>query len=162
MTETGFFGNRPPKAPVLEWHKIDGKIFVVKPVCTPRAYYRTFEFRMSGYTPKRNGGFLSDSKVNREIREKRVLQYREAMEKGEWRDLLSDPITITRDGQVVNGQHRLAAAEEVDWSKAPNDPRFLVVIGVSPAEALHADLAKRTGRDQVAISRKVLSTRGVT
>lgn len=150
---TGFYGKRIPKSSCLKWEKIDDKIFVIKPKCTPRAYYRSPSFMGSGHHV---GGFLANAKVNREIREQRVLAYREAMQAGEWRDLLSDPITITTDGHVVNGQHRLAAAEDVDWSKAPNDPLFLVVWGVSPEEALHADLAKRTSKDQVTISHKVL------
>ena len=102
-----------------------------------------------------NVGFLSDAKHNREIRVQRVAEYREAMESGRWRDLLSDPITITDDGQVINGQHRLAAASNVDWSEVPNDPLFLVVWGVAPEEAAHADLARRTDRDQVTIAAKL-------
>lgn len=118
-----------------------------------RGYYRNGNYSEHA----RVIGLLADSLVNRDINPARVNGYREAMEAGLWRDLLSDPITITSDGQVVNGQHRLAALWGVDWEKAPKDPLFLVVLGVSPEEALLADLSKRTARDQAMIAAKVLS-----
>jgi hypothetical protein len=115
--------------------------------------------RSRGFTSKAHQvGFLANPAINRDISPRRAEEYGEAMEAGQWRDLLSDPITITEDGHVVNGQHRLAAIAGVDWSKAGNDPKFLVVIGVGPEEAILADTStKRTARDQSAISAKVLA-----
>ncbi len=75
---------------------------------------------------------------------------------GAWHDLLSDPIAITSDGHVVNGQHRLAAASHVDWSKVDNDPLFLVIWNVDPTEARYADGSRRTDRDSRTIAERLL------
>ena len=113
--------------------------------------------RGSGFTAHAgNQGLLAGSKFNREISHRRVGEYGEEMEAGRWRDLVSDPITITNEGEVINGQHRLAAASQVDWEKAGNDPLFLVIWGVDPQEALHADLSKRTSKDQTMIVSKIV------
>ena len=62
------------------------------------------------------------------------------------------------DTIVTEALRALAAIAGVDWSKAGNDPKFLVVIGVGPEEAILADTStKRTARDQSAISAKVLA-----
>jgi hypothetical protein len=79
------------------------------------------------------------------------------MQAGRWHDLLSDPISICVSGDVLNGQHRLAAASLVNWEKAGNDPAFLVVWGVSPLEAIHADGSRRTANDERTISRRLLA-----
>ena len=113
-------------------------------------------------------GVLADSEHNRDIRPDRVERYTQAMLNGEWQDLLSDPITITAEGQVIDGQHRIAAAAGA-WggkyteagkktpSLPPNDPRFLVVWGVSPAEAILADGSRRTEHDGAVIAKKVMA-----
>jgi len=119
-------------------------------------YDRSFGFT----THAGQSGFLSDPEVNRDIKPRRVEEYAELMEKGLWRDLLSDPIAITADGHVVNGQHRLAAVANVEWSEVKNDPQFLVVWGVSPEEAVLADTNKRTAHDQATITNKILVTQG--
>jgi hypothetical protein len=99
-------------------------------------------------------GLLTDPKFNREIRPQRVYEYADEMEAGRWHDLLSDPITITSGGQVVNGQHRLAAASRVDWAQVENDPLFLVITGVDPLECLFADGSRRTEKDEKMIAFK--------
>lgn len=135
-----------------------GKVMVVvRPRKSMKIAYRYMPYERSlGFTTHAQGhGLLVDAEFNREINPRRVEEYGNAMEKGDWHDLLSDPITITEDGQVINGQHRLAAASQVDWEKAGSDPQFLIVWGVSPKEALHADVAKRTSRDQATIATKV-------
>lgn len=118
-------------------------------------YNRSFGFT----THAGQSGLLANPEVNREIKPRRVEEYIEAMKQGLWRDLLSDPIAITDDGHVVNGQHRLAAISDVDWSKVKNDPLFLVVWGVSPEEAVLADMTKRTANDQTTITTKLLARR---
>jgi len=85
-----------------------------------------------------------------------------SLEGGLWRDPLSDPITITAEGHVVNGQHRLAAISLSDRSKAGNDPKFLVVWGVAAEDAVLADTSKRAQRDQATITTKFLATREAT
>jgi hypothetical protein len=61
---------------------------------------------------------------------------------------------------VVNGQHRIAAATQVDWSKVKNDPLFLVVWDVNPKEALFADGSHRTHKDEEMIAKKLITTNG--
>jgi hypothetical protein len=118
-------------------------------------YDRSFGFT----THAKQVGVLAHPEVNREVNIKRVERYTELMQKGEWCDLLSDPISVTKEGHVINGQHRLAAAADTDWSKVENDPLFLVVFGVDPEEAILADMSKRTARDQSTIAVKVLAAR---
>lgn len=105
----------------------------------------------------RDLGVLPNSLYNRDLRPQRVEEYETVMRAGKWADLLSDPLTITDDGQVVNGQHRIAACVRVDWSDVDNDPSFLVVWGVSPGEALLADGSRRTHKDEATIGVKIAS-----
>jgi hypothetical protein len=112
---------------------------------------------MGDHGHARTYGLLADSQYNRDLRNERVIEYASQMRAGLWRDLLSDPITVTAEGQVLNGQHRLAAASLVDWSKVKHDPLFLVVWDVDPAEAQHADGSRRTARDEKIIGDKLLA-----
>src|SRR5439155_23178193 len=73
-------------------------------------FYSGYDRFMGIASHASGGGLLSNNQHNREILPRRVEEYQEKMAAGEWRDLLSDPITLRRDGQVVNGQHRIAAA----------------------------------------------------
>jgi hypothetical protein len=125
-----------------------------KPEPTAWCYSEGFEF-MGSYNRAEQLGLLADPLFNREIRPQRVEQYTQEMLAGRWHDLLSDPIAITRDGQVVNGQHRIAAACRIKWDEADNDPAFLVVWGVDPREALYADGSRRTDKDEKAIAYKI-------
>jgi hypothetical protein len=124
----------------------------------------------------RTFGLLADPKFNRDIRYERVAQYADEMLAGRWRDLLTDPIGITAEGQVVNGQHRLAAvyvaqveAEEAvsrgraekyggSWPREDNDPKFLVIWNVDPTEAQYADGSRRTQKDEKVIADKVVAS----
>lgn len=135
------------------------QVFIERPAepAIPNAYVQMRYDRSFGTTTHASGfGLLAESLFNRDIRELRVLEYVEEMRGGRWRDLLSDPLTITTDGQVVNGQHRIAAATRVDWDKVENDPLFLVVWGVNPEEALFTDGSRRTARDEKTIATKLL------
>jgi hypothetical protein len=124
----------------------------------PRAWsYGSYERFMGSTSHAQQHGLLANPAFNREIRPQRVEEYAKTMEAGEWHDLLSDPITITSDGHVLNGQHRLAAASGVDWSKAENDPLFLVVWNVDPHEALYADGSRRTPNDEKTIASKLIA-----
>ena len=124
---------------------------------TPAAYVRSGYFRSGDYVSRaKTLGLVADSLYNREIRPERVDQYAAEMEAGRWCDLLSDPISITADGQILNGQHRIAAASQVDWTKVDNDPAFLVIWGVEPSEAQYADGSRRTARDERLIVNKLL------
>ena len=123
----------------------------------PGAYmYQPYEKSWDFVTHAREFGLLAQSLLNRPIRHERVEEYTKEMQAGRWRDLLSDPIAITSDGQVVNGQHRVAAAEQVDWEKVENDPAFLVIWDVDASEAQCADGGNRTERDRRVIAEKLL------
>lgn len=128
-----------------------------KPVFTPRPEKRcpkayVYYPYMRGFWSAHSDGLLTKSRYNRDIRPDRVAEYVEAMNAGKWEDLLSDPITITDEGQVVNGQHRIAAACQ---AKPPNDPHFMVIWGVEGREATLTDGSKRTDRDHATILEKV-------
>lgn len=150
---------------------VDGEpVFTARPrPLSPLAYrYRSYDKRLADSTGGTLGhageiGVLADSEHNRDIRPDRVSSYAEAMLDGLWQDLLSDPITITEDGQVVNGQHRIAAAAGAWGGKyeakgetvlPPNDPTFMVIWGVNPDEAGLADGSRRTDHDRVVIASK--------
>jgi hypothetical protein len=105
------------------------------------------------------GGLLADPRYNRDIRPQRVEEYAATMGRGEWRDLLSDPIAITAEGDVLNGQHRIAAATRVDW-EGEKGPAFLVVWNADPREAQYADGSRRTQKDEKTIATKLLSDGG--
>lgn len=136
----------------------DEEVFVERPTeKNPCAYGRMGYDRSWGFTTyAKDYGLLADAVYNRDMRADRVDKYVGEMKAGRWLDLLSDPISITEAGDVVNGQHRIAAVTQVDWSKAANDPVFLVVWGVDPREARHADGSRRTPRDEKTIATKLL------
>ncbi len=138
------------------------EVFIERPQePNPVAYYYHRYFR-AGDTPIHASarGLLTEGLYNRDIRHERVEAYAEDMQAGHWQSLLSDPISVTSDGQIVNGQHRIAAAERVDWSKVENDPLFLVVWEVDPGEARYADGSRRTDRDQRVIRDKLAAVPG--
>ncbi|MBA3737192.1 MAG: hypothetical protein H0W97_01345 [Actinobacteria bacterium] len=60
---------------------------------------------------------------------------------------------------MVNGQHRLAALDLLEWDGSDDDGafQFLVVWDVDPSEAQFADESHRTARDQATIARKLSS-----
>ncbi len=127
---------------------------------TPRAFLHRGPFRIGDdYFGASDHGLLVDGAYNRDIRPERVKKYSDAMVRGQWRTLLSDPIAITSDGQVVNGQHRLAALDLLEWDGSDDDGafQFLVVWDVDPSEAQFADESHRTARDQATIARKLSS-----
>lgn len=59
-------------------------------------------------TPERAVYLLSTSVNNRKISLKTIVKYKEMMERGEWM-LNGEPIAISKDGRLLNGQHRLSA-----------------------------------------------------
>jgi hypothetical protein len=142
------------------WVMKDGQPdFVERPILRiPSAYgYEGYD-RSFGFTTHARGyGLLATPRYNRDIRPGRVDEYEHEMKAGRWHDLLSDPIAITTAGDVVNGQHRIAAAAQVDWSEVENDPVFLVVWGVNQQESLYADGSRRTQRDERTIAERLLA-----
>jgi hypothetical protein len=89
--------------------------------------------------------------LNRPYSEARAELYAEEMVAGRWYTS-ADPIVISENGYVINGQHRLAAASMVVWEKGDEFPLFLVVWGVDEKTALLMDEAKRNTTDRRAIA----------
>jgi hypothetical protein len=96
-------------------------------------------------------GILGLAELNRPFSDGRCELYQEEMEAGRWH-FTPDPIVITAEGHVVNGQHRLAAADGVDWSRVEQIPSFVVVWGVDKKAALLMDEVKRSTDDRRAIA----------
>jgi hypothetical protein len=99
--------------------------------------------------PHGSGAFLVGGQlgqINRELSAARVVEYWDAMQSGLWLST-PDPIAVADDGHVLNGQHRLAAALDVEeWPDAV--PVFVVVWGVDKRAALMMDEAKRSATDR--------------
>jgi hypothetical protein len=165
---------------IVGYFKADGVTFVPRPRKpqvadeAPHAMWWSSrrERRGGRVYPARSGGLLGSAHFNRDIRVDRVEEYEAEMRAGKWHDLLSDPIAITEDGQVLNGQHRLAALADILHPKdyeagiygepgdfGDTDPAFLVIWGVDPNEALYADGSHRTAHDEKMIAVRLLSPR---
>jgi hypothetical protein len=101
--------------------------------------------------------------LNRPINPGRVDAYCEDMKFGRWW-FTPDPIVVTTAGYVINGQHRLLAAEELvddfqektararerqqELPAPPQWPQFVVVWGVDKKAAILMDEARRTATDR--------------
>lgn len=59
-------------------------------------------------TPEMAKEFLANNPINRNIRNKRLAKYCDAIKKGEW-TLSPSPISFSKDGRLLDGQHRLTA-----------------------------------------------------
>jgi hypothetical protein len=153
--KTGFFGEYEKTGFQVE--VMGAEAFIERPRSPqPIPYsYHGYDRFMGHASHARESGLLASPQLNRDIRPQRVDAYADEMRAGRWRSLLSDPIAITEEGHVINGQHRLAAASKVDWSEVENDPEFLVIWGVDPLEATLADGSRRTDRDERTIATRV-------
>lgn len=162
---------------LIGYFKQDGVTFIRRPeepkisdeFSTVWGFWRRHRDSVGVIHPATQRGLLANPSFNRELRMDRVDKYVVDMQQGKWVDLLSDPIAITEDGHVLNGQHRLAAIadclipvrlERGRKSTPPGmkgtDPAFLVIWGVDPAEALYADGSHRTATDEKTIARKLV------
>jgi hypothetical protein len=95
---------------------------------------------------------------NRPLNEGRVKAFSEKMVADKWLDN-PDPIVITTDGQLVNGQHRVAAAVNVVWDEGDRIPMFLVVRNVDPRVAVMMDESARTTNDRREIALGLVNAR---
>lgn len=66
-------------------------------------------------TPDRARELLGSNEHNRNVRQRKVDQYAIDMRSGEWR-LTGEPITISENGHLINGQHRLLACVQAEVS----------------------------------------------
>lgn len=64
-------------------------------------------------TPEIANDLLQTNKSNRHIRDRRVDQYARDMETGNWHPV-GEPLAITPEGRLLNGQHRLLAIVKAD------------------------------------------------
>lgn len=93
-------------------------------------------------TPDIAAEMLSKNTSNRTIRNSRVKYYAQQMKEGKWH-LTGQTITFAKDGQLLDGQHRLWAVIEAD---VPVD--FLVVYDADKVSTYDCGL-KRSTRDQL-------------
>lgn len=131
------------------------EVFIPRPVRP--TYAGWYRFGVRGVIATKDAGLLANGgKYNRPINAQRVNEYSQAIMRGQWRDNITDPICITPDGEVINGQHRLAAISGLSFDDNPDDgaERVLVLFGVDPAQIVFADTSKRTARDLTAIAAK--------
>ena len=102
-------------------------------------------------TGEQYGLLANGGRYNRNVDPRRVMRYAETIVADQWRDNLIDPVAITPDGEVINGQHRLAAFSAVtlgeDEPGTDADFRFLVVFDVPAAQVALGDASKRTPGD---------------
>jgi hypothetical protein len=84
--------------------------------------------RIMDVTPAQAQKWLEGNVDNRDLRETRVLQYAQILQRGEW-ELTGDAIVFDENGTLLNGQHRLSAVVV-----AGIPARFIVLRGV-PAKA---------------------------
>lgn len=97
-------------------------------------------------TPDKAKEYLARNTRNRPIRERRVNQLVEAIQRGEWH-LNNDAIAFDDKGVLLNGQHRLAA---VIQSGTPVD--VMVIWGAEPKSQLTMDMGvKRNLADELRI-----------
>jgi hypothetical protein len=86
------------------------------------------------------------TELNRDVSEARVESYSQAMANGQWW-FTPDPIVVSDEGLIINGQHRLIAASRIDWEPG-HSPQFVVVWGVDKKASLLMDEAQRNTTDR--------------
>jgi hypothetical protein len=89
--------------------------------------------------------------LNRRVNLSRIQDYWGAMiRKGWW--FTPDPIVVTDDGSIINGQHRLLAVakliEEAEEGETIPMIQFVVVWGVDKKAAILMDEARRSSTDR--------------
>jgi hypothetical protein len=64
------------------------------------------------FTPAKAAKILEMNLSNRNLRDRRVMTYATAMKRGQWREDAGDPIRLSQDNILLDGQHRLWAVVE--------------------------------------------------
>lgn len=110
-------------------------------------------------TPEMALDMLSKNSSNRTLRTSRVQLYAQQMKEGKWH-LTGQTITFAKDGQLLDGQHRLWAVVE---SEVPTD--FLIVYDADKVSTYDCGL-KRSTRDQLQLggakfSNAMMSSAGI-
>ncbi|MGP1576578.1 MAG: hypothetical protein ACTTH7_03665 [Treponema sp.] len=62
-------------------------------------------------TPQMAEAWLQNNPENRPINEERVREYEDKMRRGEWEEKHrgGEPLIVMKEGELINGQHRLTA-----------------------------------------------------
>lgn len=112
-------------------------------------------FEVETYTPKRAQEILDTfNGANRPLLRSRVAQYAYDMEHGRWEQQNGETFQFDRNGNLLNGQHRLHAI-----IKSGVTMKFLTVRGLDPEVFTKIDRGKaRTGKDLVSIEYGVSGT----
>jgi hypothetical protein len=97
--------------------------------------------------------------LNRSLNYSRVELYAATMVAGDWYDS-PDPVVISKEGLILNGQHRLAAAAQVEWEEGDRIPQIVVVWDADKEAALLMDEAKRSANDRRDIALKYARANG--
>jgi hypothetical protein len=84
-------------------------------------------------TPEMARKYLAKNESNRNLRPKKVAEYRMQMEKGYWH-LTPQGISISTEGRLLNGQHRLQAV--VEYGKPVP---MVITTGVEPGTQQYMD-----------------------
>ena len=92
-------------------------------------------FRVVEMTPKLAQKYLSQNQSNRNLRRRKVAEYKRQMEKGYWH-LTPQGIALSADGKLLNGQHRLQAV--VEYGKPV---QMVVTTGVTHGAQQYMDSA---------------------
>jgi hypothetical protein len=83
---------------------------------------------------------------NRTLSPRTVARYARAMREDEWQ-FVGDPIRFSRDGELLDGQHRLAAVADSGCAQT-----FVIVRNLEPDSQRYMDAGrKRTAADQLRI-----------
>lgn len=103
------------------------------------------ELRQILVTPERALIYLKSNRSNRKVRKTVVAQYADDMANGRWNESVIDPIYISTEGNLLNGQHRLYA---IVSSKTPI--KMWVAENVSPEAYKYMDGGlKRQAKDMI-------------
>lgn len=106
------------------------------------------EYEIVTVTPEIASDWIRLNKSNRPIRQNFIAKYADIMMEGNWLADSIDPITFDKEGNLINGQHRLLAIQRANKSIRMSVRRNV------PAEMAHViDIgAVRSIRDSLSIS----------
>jgi hypothetical protein len=98
-------------------------------------------FQVVEMTPQKAAKYLAKNASNRNMRLRKVAEYKRQMDKGYWR-LTSEGISVGSDGTLLDGQHRLQAV--IEHGKAVP---MVVITGLPPGTQQYMDsgIPRRVG-----------------
>jgi hypothetical protein len=114
---------------------------------------KNFSAEITDVSPIIAGEILAGNTENRNLRPVYVKQLAEAMERGEW-VLNGEPVQISKDGLLLNGQHRLKAVVESGVTV-----QMVVIRGLSVSARRTMDMGTRRNlSDVLALHGKIDTT----